>query len=156
MKSRFHWLMNFTLIVCIALFVLGCPPPQTRVQVAINAAEKVNPDTGGQPLSVVVRIYQLKDKGRLETADYNAIWKSDKETLSDDMLERQERIVLPGTQEMLEILTNSSASYLGVVALFRNPSGDTWRKIVPLNKGKSQKLAVVLSEQTVEVTSKAK
>ena len=122
----------------------------------INAANNVNPDPGGQPLSVVVRVYQLKDKGRLETADYNAIWKSDKETLSDDILERQDRVVQPGTQEMMEIQPNPSAAYLGFVALFRNPSGDTWRKIVPINKGKVQKLGVTLQEQTIEVTSTGK
>jgi type VI secretion system protein VasD len=136
--------------------VLGCPPAQTRVQVAINAASKVNTDTGGESLSVVVRIYQLKDKGRMESADYNAIWKSDKETLSDDLLERQERVIQPGTQELLEIQPNASASCLGIVALFRNPSGDAWRKVIPLTKGKVQKLAVTLSEQTIEITPTGK
>lgn len=156
MKSRFYGVVCCTLIFGMAWAVLGCPPPQTRVQMTINAADKVNLDTGGQSLSVVVRVYQLKDKGRLETADYNAIWKSDKETLSDDMLERQERVVQPGTQELLDIQTNSSAAYLGIVALFRNPSGDTWRKVLPLNKGKAQKLAIVLNEQAIEVTSRGK
>jgi len=156
MKSRFYLLMYSSLIVCIAWLALGCPPAQTRVRMVINAAGKLNPDSGGQSLSVVVRLYQLKDKGRMETADYNAIWKSDKETLADDMLERQERVLQPGTQEMLEIQPNTAASYLGIVALFRNPSGDTWRKVVPLNKSKVQKLAITLNEQTIEVTSTEK
>src|SRR5436309_15779273 len=103
----------------------------------LQAAPNVNPDPGGKSLSVVVRVYQLKDKGRLESADYNAIWKLDKDTLSDDFLAVQERVVQPGTQEMLEIQTNPMAKYVGVVALFRNPSGDSWRRLVPIG-GKSR------------------
>jgi len=156
MKSRFQLLTHCILTLCMAWAVLGCPPAQTRVRMAISAADKVNPDSGGQSLSVVVRVYQLKDKGRLETADYNAIWKSDKETLSDDLLERQERIVQPGSQEMLEIQTNPMANYLAAVALFRNPSGDSWRRIIPINKGKTQKIALALHEQTIEITSSAR
>ena len=135
------------------LFVLGCPPAPTRVNMVINAANNVNPDVGGQPLSVVVRVYQLKDKGRLETADYNSIWKSDKEALSDDLLERTERVVQPGTQEMMDVQPNPSATYIGLVALFRNPSGDTWRRIIPITKGKAQKLGVTLQDQSIEVTA---
>jgi type VI secretion system protein VasD len=154
---------NFFQLVCWFLLslsligVLGCPPAPTRVSMVISATNNVNPDVGGQSLSVVVRLYQLKDKGRMETADYNAIWKSDKETLSDDLLERTERVVQPGTQEMMEVQPNPSASYLAVVALFRNPSGDTWRKIIPLKKGAAQKFGVTLQDQNVEIrTSTAK
>ena len=155
MRNSLRFLF-WSLLSISLLAVLGCPPAPTKVNMVINAANNVNPDVGGQPLSVVVRIYQLKDKGRLETADYSAIWKSDKETLSDDLLERQERVIQPGTQEMLEVQPNPSAAYLGVVALFRNPSGDTWRKIVPIEKGKTQKMSVTLQDQTVEVTAAAR
>jgi type VI secretion system protein VasD len=145
-----------SLLLLSLVFVLGCPPAQTRVNLVINAANNVNPDVGGQSLSVVVRIYQLKDKGRMEAADYNAILKSDKETLSDDLLERQERVVQPGTQEMMEIQANPSAAFLGVAALFRNPSGDTWRKIVPLAKSKTLKFGITLQDHSVEVTPTSK
>jgi type VI secretion system protein VasD len=119
----------------------------------LNGGADLNPDQNGQPLSVVVRVYQLKDKGRLESADYNAILKSERETLSDDLVERQERVVQPGTQEMLEISANPAARYLGIVALFRNPAGDTWRRILPVSQSKTQKINITLRAQTLEVTS---
>jgi len=134
------------------LLLIGCTKQPARVNVALSAASNVNPDSSGHALSVVVRIYQLKDKGRLETADYNAIWKSDREILSEDFLDRQERMVQPGTQEMLEIRTHPMAAYLGVVALFQNPRGDTWRRIVPV-QGKNQKIRLDLREQNVEIIS---
>ena len=155
MKAARHLLLLIPLGLSLTLLA-GCPKQPAKISVVLNAAATVNPDTSGQALSVVVRIYQLKDKGRLESADYNAIWKSDKETLSDDLLERQERIVQPGTQEMLEIQTNPMANYLAAVALFRNPSGDTWRKIIPIAKGKEQRISLALSERTIEITSSAR
>jgi type VI secretion system protein VasD len=151
-SERFFLLL---ILITSLLFALGCPKEPARVNMVLAAASNVNTDAGGQPLSVVVRIYQLKDKGRLETADYNAIWKTDRETLSDDFLDRQERVVQPGTQEMLDIKANPMATYLGVVALFRNPSGDSWRKIVPI-KGKAQKITFSLREQSIELSSMGK
>ncbi len=145
----------WSILIASLLFTLGCPKEPARVNMVLAAAANVNTDPGGQPLSVVVRVYQLKDKGRLEAADYNAIWKADRETLSDDFLDRQERIVQPGTQEMLEVKANPMAAYLGVVALFRNPSGDSWRRIVPL-KGKAQKITFSLREQSIELSSTGK
>jgi len=149
------------LLLCIPLglallFGTACPKQPARVNIVLDAANNVNPDTNGQPLSVVVRIYQLKDKGRLETADYNAIWKSDKDTLSEDLLERQERVIQPGTQEMLEVRVNQAANYIAAVALFRNPSGDTWRKIIPIGKSAVQKFSLTLREQTIELVSSSK
>lgn len=141
------------ILIAAGLFLsVGCPKQPARVNVALTAAPNINPDSSGQALSVVVRIYQLKDKGRLEAADYNAVWKSDKDLLSEDFLDRQERMIQPGAQEMMEIRTHPMASYLGVVALFQNPTGDGWRKVVPVT-GKSQKVRINLHEQNVEIVS---
>jgi type VI secretion system VasD/TssJ family lipoprotein len=89
----------------------------------------------------------------LESADYNSIWRSDTQTLSEDLLERQERIIQPGTQEMLEIRANPAAAYLGIVALFRSPTGDTWRRIVPVGQSETQKITLALRGQNIEIIS---
>jgi type VI secretion system protein VasD len=133
----------------------ACPKEPARVAVTLNAAPNVNPDPSGKPLSVVVRVYQLKDKGRLESAEYNAIWKMDKETLSDDFLAVQERVLKPGTSEVLEIQANPMAKYVGVVALFRNTSGDTWRRLVPV-AGKKQSIKLAVRDQAIELESVGK
>jgi type VI secretion system protein VasD len=143
------------LCVVFATFAVpkGCPKQsatKSPVRIELEAAPNVNPDPSGQALSVVVRVYQLKDEGRFDAADYNALWKSDKETLSDDFLDVQERIVQPGMQETLEIKPNPMAAYLGFVALFRNPSGDTWRRIIPI-RGKKPKIKVNLRENRIEL-----
>ena len=152
MRNVRRWFLSFLVAASALLLLTACPKEPARVNMVLAASPNVNPDTSGQGLSVVVRVYQLKDKGRLEAADYNSIWKNDKETLSDDFLDRQERVIQPGTQEMLEIKANPMAAYLGVVALFRNPSGDTWRKIIRIS-GKNPKIKISLSEHNIELGS---
>ena len=154
--KKSHRLLFCIPIALSVILTAGCPKEPVRVNMVLNASTNVNPDAAGQALSVVVRVYQLKDKGRIEAADYNALWKSDRETLSDDLLERQERVVQPGTQEMLEIQANPMANYIAAVALFRNPSGDTWRRIIPISKNKAQKLTFTLRENTIELTASAR
>jgi type VI secretion system protein VasD len=152
MKVLTRLFLLFVLAGACLLLMTGCGKEPARVNIALNAALDVNPDPSGQALSVVVRIYQLKDPGRLETADYFAIWKSDKETLADDYLERQERVIQPGTQNTIEIRRNPQALYLGIVALFRNPTGDTWRRIIPL-RGKNPKINLSLHGQNIDISS---
>jgi type VI secretion system protein VasD len=145
----------FLCIILGLLFIPACSKQPVRVNMMVNAESNINQDAGGQPLSVIVRVYQLKDKGRLESADYNAILKSDTQALAGDLLENQERILKPGAQEIMEIRANPAANYLGIVALFRNPSGDKWRRIIPI-LGKSQKLTVSLREASIDVVSSGK
>ena len=147
-----------TRLLCWSLFCLGlilfaaCPKEPVRVNMTVNAAADINPDIAGKPLSVVVRVYQLKDKGRLESADYSAILKSDTQALAGDLLENTERILQPGAQEIFDVRVNPAANYLGVVALFRNPAGDNWRKIIPI-RGKVQKVTLSLREGGLDVVS---
>lgn len=152
MNNTRRWLASVVTMLC-ALAAAGCPKQPARISMVLVGGADLNPDQNGQPLSVVVRVYQLKDKGRLESADYNAILKSERETLSDDFIERQERVVQPGTQEMLEISAGPTARYIGIVALFRNPVGDTWRKILPVTQGKTQKVSLTLRAQTLEAAT---
>jgi len=143
--------------LCLTLFIslTGCPKKAVNVELLLDATASVNPDPQGQPLSVVVRIYQLKDKGRLEKADYTAILKSDKSTLADDLLDTRERVLEPGKTETVPLQPDPAARYLGVVALFRAPVGDSWRRIVPI-RGKDEKISLSLQGQTIEVTSVSK
>ena len=154
MKMLRRLMSLLALVACLG-FLTACPKQPARVNILIAAASNANPDPAGRGLSVVVQIYQLKDRGRFETADYGAILKKDRETLSDDYLDSQERVLQPGDQKVLEFSANPMAAYIGVAAMFRSPSGDSWRAIIPI-KGKKPKFAVNLRENSIELTSLAK
>jgi type VI secretion system protein VasD len=137
------------LLLLVPFAACGAKKP-VQISVAISAVSNLNPDSSGNPLSVVVRIYQLKDRGRFERADYDALWKNEKETLADDLIQQVERVLRPGSQEIVAFQGNPAAAFIGVVALFRNPSGDSWRKVIPISS-KVGKFSVTLHDYVVEI-----
>jgi len=77
-------------------------------------------------------VYQLKGKSKFQQATFNDLWKSDKDVLGDEMVDRKEMTVQPGAKAELEIdlEVKRGATYLGVMALFRKHDVEGWRQIV--------------------------
>jgi len=92
----------------------------------------LNQDDSGSSLPVVVRVYQLKAKDRFQQATFKALWKSDKEVLEGDLLERKEVTVHPEAKTVLDIDLDvkHGAAFLGVMGLFRKPDVDGWKQLV--------------------------
>jgi type VI secretion system protein VasD len=93
--------------------------------------DHLNPDESGAPLSVIVRVYQLKDKERFVRAPFRELWKNDDKVLDGDLLERKEVTVYPETKTSVELQVDKKkgVQYLGVMALFRKPEGELWRQV---------------------------
>ena len=118
---------------------------------ALAASKFLNLDDSGESLSVVVRIYQLSEKDRLEGADFSILWKSDQEILKEHLLDRKEITLQPDSRQVVKIEPKEEAKYLAVMALFRRPQGVTWRQIVPLNKKKVRFVELTVHERTVKL-----
>jgi type VI secretion system protein VasD len=126
----------------------GAPGP---VDVEIVAAERLNPDEANQSLPTLVRLLQLKAAGKLEAADFGAVYRGDKEALAEDLLQVDELVVSPGETVSKRLARDKEATVLGVVGVFRRPSGGTWRRIVELPRGsKAAKVRVRLEDYRVE------
>ena len=116
-----------------------------------------NQDDKGEPLPVVIRIYQLAGKDKLEKASFKSLWKNDKEVLENDLLDRKEVTIYPDSETPLdlEVDTKKGAQYLGVMGLFRNPQGDTWRLVVPVKGGFfKQSIRLIVDKQTLRLAGK--
>lgn len=103
---------------------------KTDVTLRLHAADNLNTDPGGRPLSVVVRIYRLKDASAFLQAPYQA-FQADAKTspppFAADLIDVREVVLTPGQKhEVIEALPNSVRA-LGVVALFRSPAEGRWR-----------------------------
>ena len=98
----------------------------------LRPANMMNVDDNGNPLPTIVRIYQLKSKYKMEKADFKTIWRNDKETLDDDLLEKQEITVYPGKNRKIAIEKKENARYIAIVAIFRKPDTETnqWKQII--------------------------
>ena len=95
-------------------------------------ADMMNVDDNQNPLPTIVRIYQLKSKYKMEKAGFKTIWRNDKETLDDDLLEKQEITVYPGKNREIGIEKKENARYIAIVAIFRKPDTETnlWKQII--------------------------
>jgi type VI secretion system protein VasD len=128
------------LAISIVLSVAGCamssrssPPAEPGpIEVEIVAADRLNPDEHGQSLPTVFHIYQLKSAVKLERAEVERIYRAPGETLGADLLQSEEITLSPGEKLSRRLDREQSARALAVVALFRRPTGSSWRAIVEL------------------------
>lgn len=106
------------------------PPKPCDVQIVtlnIFAADNINPNENGNPRPVVVRLYQLKGDVRLLNAQYDDVLLKDKEALEDDILKRDEVTVFPNDFVEVKFERIKEAAFLGGVALFHSPKGQSWK-----------------------------
>jgi len=105
-------------------------------------------------LPVVVRIYQLKNKERLEQADFRSLWKSDREVLGADFLDRREIILNPGENIQIDVDLMEESAFVAVMALFRKTEGKSWRQVVSLKGWGHRSFEVSLQKQAIRFVEK--
>ncbi|WP_302272581.1 MULTISPECIES: type VI secretion system lipoprotein TssJ [Paraburkholderia] len=102
------------------------------MNVDLVSRSSLNPNGGGQSLSTVVRIYQLKTPQTFQQLGYTQLQTNDIEALKADLLATTDVVLRPDASASLSEPMNSDAEYVGVVAFFRNAGKDsTWKLVVP-------------------------
>ncbi|WP_425306703.1 type VI secretion system lipoprotein TssJ [Cupriavidus pauculus] len=97
----------------------------------------LNPSGAGQPLSTVVRVYQLKTPQTFEQLSYAQLESNDLELLKADVLATSDVVLRPDASVSLAEPMHADTAYVGVVALFRGGDKDTvWRLVVPKKQWK--------------------
>src|SRR5205085_10830896 len=100
------------------------PPPLPEAQQAprsvalrLHAAKRLNLDTRGQSLALLVRIYKLRQRAAFEGAPYAAFLsaQAEREALGADLLEVRELTLVPGQELDLDEKLSREAGWLGVV-----------------------------------------
>ena len=139
-----HGLRRVLLLLALAPAAATCsssqrPPPTPatcdlpqNVHLVLRGSERLNPRDDGHSLPVVVRIYQLKSIARLEEAEFNAIWRRDRDTLADDILKVDEVYLYPNQRIARAFRREDAANYVVAVAIFRRPAGTAWRTVFEL------------------------
>jgi type VI secretion system protein VasD len=105
------------------------------VEVTISAASRLNPDDGGQSLPTVVRLYLLKATSKAGAAQFEDLYRRDKEVLGEDLIQVEELVLSPGDTVRRTLPGDKAARALMVVGVFRRPAGVGWRAIAELPKG---------------------
>ncbi len=108
----------------------GCatpPPPPASLMLTIKGGADQNPDPGGHPASVAVRIIQLGSTAKFVRADVFALMNKEKLTLGADDLGSEEVLVSPGQTVTVSHPLKAGTNALGIVVLFRDIDHATWR-----------------------------
>lgn len=144
MRNR-CWKQAVLLLAASSVITLGLacgkpkiPKPQPSIPIAVEgqATPTINRDFNGDPNSVVVRVYHLKDKVEFAklTFDLATSGRTDQELLGADFLGRSEFVAVPGTTFLEKADLTAGTRYIGVVAFFRKPDPHYWRYIVSLDQ----------------------
>ncbi|MDR3409653.1 MAG: type VI secretion system lipoprotein TssJ [Formivibrio sp.] len=137
------------LFACLLLMMGGCSSSgPVKVQVVAQADARINRDEQGRPLSVLVRMYQLKSSeafGKL-TFDVIASGRDEGELLGKDLIARSEMTLVPGGRVDLQDVLQESTQYVGVVAFLRRPDPNYWRVLVDAREVRRHGLSLKLSD----------
>lgn len=82
--------------------------------------------------SVVVRVYQLKDRKTFDKAVYQELLKEDESVLKSDLLASRDVLVKPGGDASLDMPMEEETKFVAVVGLFRHPDMEknSWRQVI--------------------------
>ena len=96
------------------------------------ADESVNLDVTDRPLSVVVRVYQLRAREEFSRLSFEALTggRSDAALFPKDLVNVNEIVLVPGTTQELNDKLLPETKFVGVVAYFRRPEPQYWRFLV--------------------------
>ncbi|WP_254067654.1 type VI secretion system lipoprotein TssJ [Burkholderia sp. L27(2015)] len=97
----------------------------------------LNANGTGQPLSTVVRIYQLKKSQAFEKLAYTQLQANDLGALKADILTTKDIVLRPDSTASISVEMNAAAEYIGIAAFFRSGGKDaTWKLVVPKKQWK--------------------
>jgi len=102
------------------------------LQLDLSPRAALTADEAQIPLATMGRVYQLKDRKILDSADYQMLLRDDSPVLKGDVLASRSLLVMPGGNVTLNMPMDENAAYVAVVALFRQPDlkKNTWRLVL--------------------------
>ncbi len=111
---------------------LKSPKPDTgerTIQVRLTTGEVLNSTADGEPLALLVRIYQLKTDTGFASLGYDQFVEraDEKQLLGNDLVSVRELTLLPGKTYTLDEKMPANAKVLGIVALFHSPAAARWK-----------------------------
>ncbi|WP_353327536.1 type VI secretion system lipoprotein TssJ [Chitiniphilus shinanonensis] len=145
---------NAILHAFLAFAITGCASGPKEYPISGTADPIINRDINGRPLSIVVRLYQLKDKNEFNrlTFDAAASGKTDAELFGNELVARTEVQLIPGATQNVTDKLLPEAKYLGVVGFFRKPDAQNWRFLVDADAVRSKGLSFVVQDCYLKVT----
>lgn len=128
--------MQRFLRIGLCLIIIQCAACTNRhLTLNFTTTPTLNHDSQGQPLSVAVKLYQLKDKSSFQQLNFYQCWQLATTTHTHGIVAQQQIILLPNHQQKITWRKYQGAHYLAVVPMFHDPDDSHWRQIqlIPTN-----------------------
>lgn len=92
----------------------------------------VNADEAQTPLATMVQVWQLKDRQKVDAADYQTLLRDADNVLKEDVVASKSLLVMPKGSVILNMPMNEEAKYVAVVGLFNRPElkNNSWRWVL--------------------------
>lgn len=152
---HFSSLRRCCLLLLAAATLASCggppKPKPTVLKATVNAQADVNPDARGRPSPVTVRVYGLKSRAVFDSADFFALYDKDRETLSADLVEKEEFQLKPGESRVIDKTLSPEVAHVAVFAAFRDLERAQWRMAVALPAGKVTNMRVLLTKSSISI-----
>jgi type VI secretion system VasD/TssJ family lipoprotein len=140
-------MVAFSRSLCVALLsfasLIGCksaPPKMARgcdyeLEILLGAGDVINPGDQGEALPVDIRIYQLRERTHIDTAEFAGVWKEDDKALGPDLLDKRMVTLYPGMSLESHFTPKVEAKFVAVAAIFRHPTARSWVRLYKLPPG---------------------
>lgn len=142
--------------ICFAILTIaGCGAAQSMKDGTVDAAKwafttqvktmnldfvgrsSLNTNGGGQSLSTVVRVYQLKDRQAIDQIGYLQLQDGDIDALKADLLSTTDLVLRPNANASISEPMNDGTEFVAVVAFFRDDAQKSaWRIVIPKKQWK--------------------
>ncbi|HTN29630.1 MAG TPA: type VI secretion system lipoprotein TssJ [Pseudomonas sp.] len=133
-----------------ALLCLGsCSSSLTKLDMFVTASNSLNPDLGGRPSPIVVRLIELRHPAAFENTDFFALYQNPRQALAPDFVTQEEFELRPGSWRALKLHVQPGSRYVGVLAAYRDLQETRWRQVIPLEEQALHKVRLHLDDQGV-------
>lgn len=115
-----------------ALAVGACATKPPALKIDAVAAPIINRSVDGAPLSMVVRLYQLRERSAFDLLTFDAAARAtdDKELFGEQFVSRRELLLVPGGNRAEVETLAPETRYVGIAGFFREPDSQHWRFLV--------------------------
>ncbi|HAV1831594.1 TPA: type VI secretion system lipoprotein TssJ [Enterobacter hormaechei subsp. steigerwaltii] len=146
----FSSLQRRTLLMLLSVMLTGCGLTQAVSDGTVSATRAIfykkikvlhldfeprsaiNADEGQTPLATMVQVYQLKDRQKVDAADYPKLLRDAENTLKEDIVASKSLLVMPKGSVTLNMPMDEEVKFVAVVGLFNRPDirNNTWRLVL--------------------------
>jgi type VI secretion system protein VasD len=125
---------------------------ERTVSLRLDTGATLNSTADGEPLALLVRIYQLKSDAGFASLPYQQFLDraGEQNALGEDLVSVRELTLLPGKTYALQEKMPARAKVLAVVALFHNPAAARWK--YAFDRDASLEAGIALGLHTCSIT----